>query len=885
MDALKHARELYRNGAHAEAIAFINSDPELLRKRPLVEEIAHNLRVVESNAVAAEYLLEHLPDFPKTYPRWTRMIAHWSIGALPDERAAEICELALAANTTSADRKAMTGGLFFQMYKLFNRLNRPARAAEIVREGEAVGFIECTFLSLAEVPESASAPDVWMRYARLLEADYLSGEIWSGVAARIIPETAARWLGLLEKHKARLDGTIGYRQACAKAFRCLDQPLRAAEELRAAIALGANGPGGLWTEIVSLYTAAGSDAVGPDLLYEALHAAVIHNPSNRLSLEDLKAELRRRDPQVDIAAALDRIQRAEPRLILTIFFELRSTQPLETLLERYARQFEAEMAEPGYKACAALWDAYVAGEPLPEITQPDNHATKVFVIRLMRGATRVNIARNWAQDRAAMQGRKINTRALRDLHGQLTSQLDPAWGAYLAQAAYSCDAARETVRDRETKCCFQNRVVNSGLFNLPDLAASGEEVETVDTFYTNGRTVFTFAGDAPFILVTAGAGSRPFMLYYPEENLIVDLGARLGHMLDDFHMNNLLSRYITRLAEHVPAYNVARTKVLARRGAPSAPRRLVLNINTAENFAHHVWNFYTGLERQLAYGSMAHVEALHFAGTEFFAPLHNIFPEVANLPLNTERIDGNVDPVPFDPDRLLITLGGYFITTALQERIARVCLDHIRDDTAAMARLERARRAGKLVWFGLRTGDKSWLGQEAGLIKVISHLQARYPNVLCVLDAFSLAASQDGVPPVWQAAFDRLSALCTRIAAAAQRPDDVINLTGVSLPETILIARETDAYVTPLGTTQHKVGWFTKGPGLIYIPKATAALATIRRPGTWESEGIRLPDFLTAAQEFEGQRRDVNDRRANLFNMELDTDEICAWLDAQLDIN
>ncbi|MEX0969612.1 MAG: hypothetical protein WD046_04085 [Paracoccaceae bacterium] len=882
MNPLQRARQLYKEGAHAEAIAFITSDADLATRRPLVEEVAYNLRKTKGNAAAVEHLLEHLPDFPSMYPRWTRMMSHWSINALPDARAAEICKLGLAANTTHSQRIAMTGALFHRIYKLFVRVGDDDQAGSVLKDGCELGFHECIYLNTSKLDHQNPSRYTWEAYGRLVSAPELSGEIWAGIVSWICPQTAQKWLELLDAQQERLEQVAGFQRARAKAYQSCNRYEQAVNALMCALKSGASDVGTIWNEIVSNTLLILPTQENALQRLEAFSNAVIYNPSNRLSLEALKAELLRANPEANVLGELDCIQRSQDRIILTIFFELRAHEPLETLLKRYSSQFEAETILPAYRDCEALWNAYVKGAPLPAIALPDNNTVKIFIIKMMRGAKRVNIARNWAGDRALMKSTPINTKSLRQLHMTLAQEIDPHWAAYLDEAKYPNDQAKKTVLQRETECCFQSRILNSGQFSLPDLAGDGLDVGVVDSFYTNGRNVFTFAGASPFIFVTAGAGSRPFMLYYPDQNIIVDLGARLGHMLDDFHMNNLLSRYISRLAENTVAYNASRQTVQKRADISPAPRKITLNINTAENFAHHVWNFYTGLERQLRFGSMKNVGAIHFAGTEFFGALNEIFPEIAHFPMGTERIEGNVDPVPFDPDALLLTVGGYFISQPLQDRIARVCSAHVLTHTDAVARLEKIKASGSVVWFGLRTGDKSWLGQEDGLIKVIRYLQSEFDDVTCVLDAFSLPANQPTVPPVWQNAFNRLGELCERIIAAVPRPDDVINLTGVSLPETILIARETDAYVTPLGTTQHKVGWFSKGPGLVYISSAVGQLEVMRRPGTWESEGITLPDFLVAEREFAGERRDVNDRRAHLFNMELDANKICFWLKDKL---
>ncbi|UPH72518.1 hypothetical protein LGT41_0006795 [Abyssibius alkaniclasticus] len=553
------------------------------------------------------------------------MMAYWSINALSDARAAEICKLAISANTTHSQRIAMTGALYHRMYKLFLRQNDQEQADAVLEDGYKLGFTECLYLKTSLLDYTNPNTATWALYGRLISAPNLSGEIWAGIEGWIQPQTALEWHELLDAEQERLALVAGFHRARAKALHGLGRSEMAIAALERALEIGVSDLGTAWNEIATYYSEIPADDDSISRRLDAFSKAVIHNPNNRLSLEAPKAEIPCVTPEANLSRELDRIQRFHERIILTIFFELRAHEPLETLLKRYERQFEIEMSMPAYGDCEALWNAYVAGSPLPEIVPPDNNTVKIFVIRLMNSVTRVNIARIWAQDRALMKSTGIETKSLRKLHSSLAQAIDGDWGAYLEGAKYPNERAKKTVLQRETECCFQNRIINSGQFDLPDLEGDGRDVGVVDSFYTNGRNVFTFAAASPFIFVTAGAGSRPFMLYYPGENLIVDLGARLGHMLDDFHMNNLLSRYITRLAANATAYNASRQTVRQRDDKNTAPRKITLNINTAENFAHHVWNFYTGLERQLSFGSMANAAAMHIAGTEFFGALRDIF--------------------------------------------------------------------------------------------------------------------------------------------------------------------------------------------------------------------------------------------------------------------
>jgi hypothetical protein len=326
-------------------------------------------------------------------------------------------------------------------------------------------------------------------------------------------------------------------------------------------------------------------------------------------------------------------------------------------------------------------------------------------------------------------------------------------------------------------------------------------------------------------------------------------------------------RRVTRLRE---AYEAA----LLRLPVPPEPRSVVVAMGRAENFAHHLWNYYPGLQRLVDTGLAERVSELHSAGTEFFGPVQGVFPEFVGAKVVRNPRGWLWDPYPFSPDRLLVQPGGYFVSRALVERVVRTMAElPVVDSTAHQPVF--GERPFPIVWIGLRVGSRSWSDQESQIPELVRRLAQRYPRSLFLLDGFSYPLGEDEVSAKWSDAIDRLRELGAGIVAASPEPGRVLNLVGNTLRESVLWAREVDTYLTPLGTSQHKVGWLTDAPGAVFGPvDQRPADGSPRRFGAWAAEGVTLPAFVVGEPVDDGERRHSKDVRPSLQNLRLDLDEL-----------
>ena len=195
-----------------------------------------------------------------------------------------------------------------------------------------------------------------------------------------------------------------------------------------------------------------------------------------------------------------------------------------------------------------------------------------------------------------------------------------------------------------------------------------------------------------------------------------------------------------------------------------------------------------------------------------------------------------------------------------------------------------AGRPFPIVWIGLRVGSRSWWDQEIQIPELIRRIHDRYLDALFLLDGFSFPLGEDEVSAKWSTSINQLRELADSVVAACGESAQVLSLVGNTLRESVLWAREVDTYLTPLGTSQHKVGWFTDAPGAVFGPESLAELTVPpRRYGAWAAEGVTLPAYVIGEPATAGERRHSKDKRQGLDNLRLDVDELVDTLCALVD--
>lgn len=600
-------------------------------------------------------------------------------------------------------------------------------------------------------------------------------------------------------------------------------------------------------------------------------AAVLAAPDSEAALFQWRDASAATSEEAATAGLVD-LQARSAALIPSVVAQLARRLPLDGLHERFAGQIDAWQRSEAVLACQAYLDALCRFEqPGPQAVErvlavPDLRMRLFFLLRQPR-LRAIRVREPTAEQDALLRAAGVDVAAAQAFLGGLVGPLSPEWDAYLGRAAFASPDAERTVRLDEGFTAFQDRIVREREFRMTDPLGGGP-ADLFDSVKIHDRQVFSFRGAELVTFHAAGNMNFAVGLHLPRSNLMLlpDTGAapsKQGFYASDRYMAEVQSIWLRRAARNHAALLRGAEAARAARGTP---RRIVALHGRAENPAHHIWNYLPPFERLALAGLIGNVAAVVPPPTPYFGPLPGLFPELAAVESRPMAEAAVIDPCPFSPHDIALQLGGSFIPRSLSQRVRRWAERSAPE--SGRAERERLARRRPVVWIGLRVGDKVWVNQAAGLARMIDLVVPLYPEALFVLDGFSLPDGAEAAPEKWHAAVQALQAVAEAVRSQTAHPGAVHSLVGNRLSESVLWAEAAHAYFTPLGSSQHKVGWFSGAPGLVYTSKLLASTPPARRQGSWEAEGGAVPRFLIGEVAEPGRRRGDYDFRSNLENID-----------------
>nr|WP_321986422.1 hypothetical protein [uncultured Lichenicoccus sp.] len=279
-------------------------------------------------------------------------------------------------------------------------------------------------------------------------------------------------------------------------------------------------------------------------------------------------------------------------------------------------------------------------------------------------------------------------------------------------------------------------------------------------------------------------------LFIPSANVAFTLHTGDGAML-----RRLQRRFIGHLVHETDA-------VLAYLASPG--RRFAVACRGVGNLhvGHHLWNELTGLDRIVARVPAADLPVVVVPdaarGSEVFAPIDRIFPELAD----------HVDRSLAGPRTLAdyVYRGGACLVRALDDHVGLGLAARIRSatsdastgwgptgwDLSLSARLERERTP--VILLGVRVENRTAIDLEALLGDIIAHLHDRLGRVAIVLDGHNACIGHDPVSSFGsfgqQPGHEHPVFVELRLAQALSRrfPDPevlLVNLFGASMPRSL----------------------------------------------------------------------------------------------------
>jgi hypothetical protein len=323
---------------------------------------------------------------------------------------------------------------------------------------------------------------------------------------------------------------------------------------------------------------------------------------------------------------------------------------------------------------------------------------------------------------------------------------------------------------------------------------------------------------------------------------------------------------IDQIRAHLIAEHRAIRQYLAR---TDPPLRCALVDN--RQFAHHIWNVLSALEWLIDGGYVAHLDRLILA-EEPIGEIDQIFPELQNAPIERHRFPAAIN-TGLNQNWFLLRPGGTRISDHLIERLHRYAESrtpmHVH---RTIARLKTDH--WPIVCVTLRTGNRTWVSQQEGMI-AIAHLLARdYPNAALIVDGFSRLHGQSAMPPAQQEQIIHQElALVQAMRKALGGGLNIQTTIGEPIVHSMVYTQIIDCYLAHHGSLQHKIGWLSNAPGLVHANSLVLSTPQLWEPALQVRPGAPKPLYLPASmvRDSPGATRVANNRWLDdLDNYEMD---------------
>ena len=253
---------------------------------------------------------------------------------------------------------------------------------------------------------------------------------------------------------------------------------------------------------------------------------------------------------------------------------------------------------------------------------------------------------------------------------------------------------------------------------------------------------------------------------------------------------------------------------------------VMVSEDAMSHIGHYVWNIVSGWTPLFANVAAEEVDALtSFPGWNVFGGVTALYPEQACRVGRVLRPSSETELFGAMLERraLSLTLVDRYVTQDAAARIVTWSREHCPDGFGA--EVDGLRAASQpLLMVTIRTGNRAWAEQEAGYIRIIGALAARYPGLGIVIDGLNTGMEQAGHSPMSAEEETRIAAAIIGACPGVRFKNSI----GCLPQESIVLAEAVDAFIAPVGAGLAKTRWVANKPGVAFSNR------TFMAPGSYD---------------------------------------------------
>lgn len=329
---------------------------------------------------------------------------------------------------------------------------------------------------------------------------------------------------------------------------------------------------------------------------------------------------------------------------------------------------------------------------------------------------------------------------------------------------------------------------------------TGKIIRSNQSFYDVGWLPiisYRFVGYETYYLTVGHFWGPKLFIYFPRLELIIHLSHPHAEWQAKDVINRLKANMVSCWKETLNYISTPTKKVAAILG-------------TIPNIGHYFWNEVTGIYYLYENEILSKLDLILIEPHEYFN-LGGIFPEVVD---KIRRITDkrSVFKTIIGENYCALRATNVLVKESLAVRVydgsAKRCSQSVLEE------VEQARKKHfPLLWFGIRTHNKSWVSQVEGIVNIVKSLAADFPNLGVVIDGWSRTEIEDAYG---ESMIAKDQATLNKILDIIPSSIGIYSTIGSMMYEKVVWAYAIDLYVIPLGSGSTVVSWIANKPGVMH---------------------------------------------------------------------
>jgi len=350
---------------------------------------------------------------------------------------------------------------------------------------------------------------------------------------------------------------------------------------------------------------------------------------------------------------------------------------------------------------------------------------------------------------------------------------------------------------------YQQTIVETG-YIYSVCPVSGQVIRSEQSFYDVAwlpMMSYRFVGTEIYYLIVGHFWGPKMFIYFPRLELII-------------HLNPFVQGSEQAIINRLKGSMVSCWQQSLKYMSTTAKKEVVAMLGLLTNIGHYFWNEVTGLQFLSDNGLLHKLDKVLIESNEYFN-VADAFPEIADKIIRVTDKKSMFKTI-LENNYLAVRVSNVFIREKLANRIYEGSLK--RCSLKFLAELEQAKNKHfPLLWFGLRSHDKSWVSQVEGLANIIKSLAVDFPHLGVVFDGWSRIERED----------ERGELMISKDKATEQEileilPPDIktYSTIGSMSYEKVVWAYAIDLYVIPLSSGSTAVSWIANKPGVMHANRS-----------------------------------------------------------------